>query len=503
MVNTPKSQHRLRIHQFTDLLSRNFKKLSTQSISLTKNKGTMDSPSKRSLESSKIMTETTFPIPFPIDFQEDLISGSSMIVEEQAMEGIQNVRPEAESSLYPLIPQATMNEIYVPSPTNSEPKNIYDDLMARLCNDDDILKLEENNEQIPLDDISLEVLKAVEGLAHSVTNDRNSTTLLTSNSLEEVNISIPPAAGVVVSEAFTQFQSPSFPVHPYGCTSVGASASASVGGIGCTSTVNASVVAGASTTVRLATTDPQDPPQIGTSTVNASVVAGASTTVRLATTDPQDPPQIGTSFGNSVFPNTTGNPLTQFQSCSSKSSFPMLPYDSSSNSSYQQFPRYIPYLMTGIGPQGIPAMMPQHNQGKFWLRPPPLSDFPNFVHAWEGSLVERIHLNDDSLTQARVVRKPTSPVTLTAEWGPRLEIVLFLPTNAVNYTMKILGGPIDYVFFHITHFNHLNLYDRLKSKNLCAKIELPPQTIILSTTSSKYHFLGAIFPGDTLFVEPA
>ena len=260
---------------------------------------------------------------------------------------------EAESSLYPLIPQATMNEIYVPSPTNSEPKNIYDDLMARLCNDDDILKLEENNEQIPLDDISLEVLKAVEGLAHSVTNDRNSTTLLTSNSLEEVNISIPPAAGVVVSEAFTQFQSPSFPVHPYGCTSVGASASASVGGIGCTSTVN------------------------------ASVVAGASTTVRLATTDPQDPPQIGTSFGNSVFPNTTGNPLTQFQSCSSKSSFPMLPYDSSSNSSYQQFPRYIPYLMTGIGPQGIPAMMPQHNQGKFWLRPPPLSDFPNFVHAWE------------------------------------------------------------------------------------------------------------------------
>lgn len=72
MVNTPKSQHRLRIHQFTDLLSRNFKKLSTQSISLTKNKGTMDSPSKRSLESSKIMTETTFPIPFPIDFQGSL-----------------------------------------------------------------------------------------------------------------------------------------------------------------------------------------------------------------------------------------------------------------------------------------------------------------------------------------------------------------------------------------------------------------------------------------------
>ena len=34
----------------------------------------------------------------------------------------------------------------------------------------------------------------------------------------------------------------------------------------------------------------------------------------------------------------------------------------------------------------------------------------------------------------------------------------------------------------------------------CAKIELPPQTIILSTTSSKYHFLGAIFPGVSMIL---
>ncbi|KAG5063062.1 hypothetical protein JHK85_004245 [Glycine max] len=435
----------------------------------------MDSSSKTSLESSKTTTQATFPITFPIDLQGDLFSDlfptSSMIIRDQIMEDVQNVRPDSQSILFPVIrQQAATNEM-----------EAYDDFMTKLCNDidNDILQMGEDNfkdllsdEPIPLDgDISLDVLKAMEaGLGQELAN-----TDTTGNSLN-------------------QFQSPVIPVHPY---YGGASASSGAG-------VDANAFVAASAGGINASFG------VG---VNAS---GGNTSVRLAT-NPQNPLPVGATFGNFMFPNTTGNTLTHFQSCSSppsfpvlphasssssshqqfprfqscssppsfpvlphasssssshqqfprfqscssppsfpvlphasssssshqqfprfqscsSPSFPVLPHASSSSSSHQQFPRYLPQQMTGINPQGILASMPQYNQGHFWLRPPSLTDFPNFVHAWE------------------VVRKPTSPVMthvkktnhpkqskrrkLTAEWSERLKIVLFIPTNAINYTMK-------------------------------------------------------------------
>ncbi|RDX76581.1 Mediator of RNA polymerase II transcription subunit 25, partial [Mucuna pruriens] len=215
------------------------------------------------------------------------------------------------------------------------------------------------------------------------------------------------------------------------------------------------------------------------------------TTVRLETIDPYNYPPIDASlFDNSIVHNTSRNPLTQSQS----PSFPMLPYGSS-NSSHQQFPRY---QMTGLNPLGTPAMrtlmMAQYNQRHFWPRPPSLTDLQDFVCAWEGSLVGKIHSNRTSLNLAKALRRPTSPVTLGVDWPCRLEITFFLPKKAVNYTMTICGGSIDYMFVHITLFNNLDLYNHLMSKNLCAKIDLPSQTLILSTTESKYHYLGIVFP---------
>ncbi|KAL2573865.1 hypothetical protein AAZV13_17G155800 [Glycine max] len=203
--------------------------------------------------------------------------------------------------------------------------------------------------------------------------------------------------------------------------------------------------------------------------------------VRPTKTDEEHVPSPNDSLPMNVYHNV----MAQFQSCPSRS-LQVLPYDSSSRSSHQQFPRYLPFQMTRINPQGIPpAMMPQYNKGHLWPHPPTLTDFPKFVHAWEA------------------VRRPTSPVRLTAEWRPSLDIVIFIPTNAINYTIMTYGGPIDYVLFHITHFDNFNLHNHMRSKNLCAKILLPYQTIILSLTDSKYHFLGAIFHGDMVFVLPA
>ncbi|KAL5184262.1 Mediator of RNA polymerase II transcription subunit 25 [Glycine soja] len=214
-------------------------------------------------------------------------------------------------------------------------------------------------------------------------------------------------------------------------------------------------------------------------------------------TDEEHVPSPNDSLPMNVYHNV----MAQFQSCPSRS-LQVLPYDSSSRSSHQQFPRYLPFQMTRINPQGIPpAMMPQYNKGHLWPHPPTLTDFPKFVHAWEGTLVGRTHSYRDSLNQARAVRRPTSPVRLTAEWRPSLDIVIFIPTNAINYTIMTYGGPIDYVLFHITHFDNFNLHNHMRSKNLCAKILLPYQTIILSLTDSKYHFLGAIFHGVSVILR--
>ncbi|KAG4402165.1 hypothetical protein GLYMA_02G139366v4 [Glycine max] len=410
------------------------------------------------------------------DLFPDLFSASSMTFEEQTTE--QGRMQESEITLSPLIPPTTRCEMYDPSPSYYLPTNDYEDFMAKLFNENEFFQLRENifkyplqpYEPVPLDDIPLEVVKSVEGLSGF-------------GASASVGVGDTARASVGVDDT----ASASVGVGDTASACVGASVgyNASAGGIAFANfnaDIDSSVVFGAN--------------------------ASSSTTLTVATIDPQVAGP--SSFGNhSMFNNTMHNPLTQFESCSSPSSFSGLTHHaSSSSSSHQQLQRYLPNQMNGINAQGIPAMTPQHissnsnNQGLFWLRPPPLVDFPYFVPAWEGSLVGRIHSYRQFLSQARVVRKPTSPVTLTDQWCCRLDIALFIPLSTVNYTMKFCGGPIDYVFFHIIKFNNLDLYDYMMSTNLCAKIVLPSQIVILSTTNSKYHFLGAIFSGDTVFIQP-
>jgi len=40
----------------------------------------------------------------------------------------------------------------------------------------------------------------------------------------------------------------------------------------------------------------------------------------------------------------------------------------------------------------------------------------------------------------------------------------------ITFKLRICGGAIDYVFFHITEFNNLDLYDHLEKKDLVSHI---------------------------------
>ncbi|XP_068501313.1 mediator of RNA polymerase II transcription subunit 25-like isoform X2 [Phaseolus vulgaris] len=207
----------------------------------------------------------------------------------------------------------------------------------------------------------------------------------------------------------------------------------------------------------------------------------------------------------SMFPRSTGSSFN-IQPYSS----PMLPSATNGGGGHQhsafQGPRFGPLGRSALGsstwaPPPAPPATPQLNLPNAL----PFSPFTNFQHyslAWEGYLVGNINNIASSFHIAKALKRASSPATLAKDWSRRLEILLYLSEKAVNHTIRNYSEPIDFVFITIMQFNNLDLYEYLKSGNLCAKICLPTQTMILSPTESKHHYIGTIFLGDTVFVEP-
>ncbi|KAG4394428.1 hypothetical protein AAZX31_20G029200 [Glycine max] len=226
-----------------------------------------------------------------------------------------------------------------------------------------------------------------------------------------------------------------------------------------------------------------------------------STAIAVGMADPRDAPPAQ----NSMLPHSIGNTFD----VQPYSSLSMLPYASSSSRSRP----YLPFQVIGFGPlgriafgtsTGVPPapITPQFNPYDFWPPPSSLTNFNDYLLEWEGSLAGKIVKKNRQLhLWVKVLRKATSPLTLTIEWPSRLEIALYLPQKAVNHTVKICRGPVDYVFLYLKQFDNLDLHDHLNNKNLSAKIHLPSQILMLTPTKSKHHFIGIVFPGDTIFIE--
>ncbi|XP_017437899.1 mediator of RNA polymerase II transcription subunit 25-like isoform X2 [Vigna angularis] len=186
-----------------------------------------------------------------------------------------------------------------------------------------------------------------------------------------------------------------------------------------------------------------------------------------------------------------------------------LPNITTTTSSSKGFAR-LPYLAAGFDPYGRPTyepngvppppITPQFNPIDFWP-PQPSSNSLNLVQAWQGTLIAKTHRSRKNLQRGKAHRRVTSPFTLTNEWSSRLEVAFYLPQKALNYTITIFRGPIDYVFFYMLHFNNLDLYEYLMKKNLCAKVNLPFQTLIISPTKNRHFYIGTVFPADVTFVQ--
>lgn len=261
---------------------------------------------------------------------------------------------------------------------------MYDDFMAELCNDNDILPLTDDTfkslfqlDEPILEYFSSEVFKEVEEQvptdipADNVTKDTTSVIQLTPNSSERVNISISP--GLVLSNASTPTgEGPSNVV----AQELGP---------------NMGVVNPILTSRNCSSSSfslPQMNQNLWIAGPNAWNHANGvnSTTVRVGT---MDPPGVDASFGNPMYPNIPGNSITQFQS----PSFPVLLYGSSSSSNiHQQFPRSLPLQMIGSNARGTSVMVHRFSHGPFWPRPPSLRDFDSMVCAWKVNYLDYFFL---------------------------------------------------------------------------------------------------------------
>ncbi|KAG2409132.1 uncharacterized protein HKW66_Vig0039540 [Vigna angularis] len=284
----------------------------------------------------------------------------SMDIREQALEGVQN---ESVGTLSQVIEEQTTWD------------EMYDDFLADLCNDNDILPLTDEtfetlfqiDEPILLDYFSSEALKeveegesrqvAIDTPAHNVSKATSSMIQLTPNSSERANISISPGI-VVVSDTST----------PTGEGPSKVLAQELGGNMGVANPIINSRNCSNSTLLL-----PQNNPNFWV----AKSDSWNHPSARLGT---MDPPGFNASFRNPMFPNVTGSSITRFPS----PRFPVLPYGGSSSNIHQQHPRSLPLQTNGMNAPGASAMVHRfNNHGIFCPRPPSLSDFDTMVSAWK------------------------------------------------------------------------------------------------------------------------
>ncbi|CAJ1951851.1 unnamed protein product [Sphenostylis stenocarpa] len=207
------------------------------------------------------------------------------------------------------------------------------------------------------------------------------------------------------------------------------------------------------------------------------VLAGSSQTCSMTTTFGvgMADPRVSPPADYAIFLHSGGNSFNAQPYFSP----PMLPSVTTSRSSSSSIRRLrLPYHAAGIDYYGRPMLqptvvppaptIPQFNPTDFWPLQPSATNSQDLVLAWEGTLIGKTHRQRKNIQRGtlnvspfsaikQAHRRVTSPPTLVNEWSSRLEIDFYLPQKALNYTITISRGPVDYVFFHMLHFNNLDL----------------------------------------------
>ncbi|TXG56803.1 hypothetical protein EZV62_018116 [Acer yangbiense] len=175
-------------------------------------------------------------------------------------------------------------------------------------------------------------------------------------------------------------------------------------------------------------------------------------------------------------------------------------------------------MMSGLGPSGVsssgpgtmiptPGMSQQAQSGMQQLgvnnnsaANMPLSQQTSsalqtsqskYVKVWEGNLSGQRQGQPVFITKLEGYRSSSASETLAANWPTTMQIVRLISQDHMNNKQYV--GKADFLVFRA--MNQHGFLGQLQEKKLCAVIQLPSQTLLLSVSDKAYRLIGMLFPG--------
>ncbi|KAI3976891.1 hypothetical protein MKX01_008749, partial [Papaver californicum] len=149
-------------------------------------------------------------------------------------------------------------------------------------------------------------------------------------------------------------------------------------------------------------------------------------------------------------------------------------------------------VQAGIQPLGVAntstANMPaQQTSGAMQSQPGP----DKYVKVWEGALSGQRQGQPVFITKLEGYRSASVSETLAADWPMMMQIVRLISQDHMHNKQYV--GKADFLVFRA--LNQHGFLGQLQEKKLCAVIQLPSQTLLLSVSDKASRLIGMLFPG--------
>ncbi|XP_077232710.1 phytochrome and flowering time regulatory protein (PFT1) isoform X3 [Tasmannia lanceolata] len=133
--------------------------------------------------------------------------------------------------------------------------------------------------------------------------------------------------------------------------------------------------------------------------------------------------------------------------------------------------------------------LPQHTSGS--IQSQSIQSQSKYLRVWEGDLSGQRQGQPVFICSLEGYRSSSSPETLAADWPQKMQIVRLISQDHMNN--KQYMGKAEFLVFRT--LNQHGFLGQLQEKKLCAVIQLPSQTLLLSVSDKASRLIGMLFPG--------
>ncbi|XP_039115609.1 mediator of RNA polymerase II transcription subunit 25 isoform X2 [Dioscorea cayenensis subsp. rotundata] len=121
-----------------------------------------------------------------------------------------------------------------------------------------------------------------------------------------------------------------------------------------------------------------------------------------------------------------------------------------------------------------------------------------YIKIWEGNLSGQRQGQPVFICKLEGYRSASASETLAADWPNAMQIVRLISQDHMNNKQYV--GKADFLVFRT--LNQHGFLVQLQEKKLCAVIQLPSQTLLLSVSEKASRLIGMLFPGDMVVFKP-